>query len=144
MGKVVLTTEVHLSYTTERIAVGTYRLILCTADATSNYPSCPQPASCGPQPCLIPFPFHLALEHCKAPTLLGRSTMENTFDKTAVETIDLLEARLRRIEYALGGSQVQADSKLSAARRITNLEHTLHQLASKSSVVQDLLRLRKY
>jgi hypothetical protein len=72
--------------------------------------------------------------------------MDNTFDKTAVETIDLLEARLKRIEYAVCGHVGDAripSNKLSASKRLADLEHSLHQLASKSRVVQDLLRLRK-
>lgn len=73
--------------------------------------------------------------------------MENTFDKTAVETIDLLEARLRRIEYAVCGQvdeSALSSHKISAAQRLATLEHSLHQLASKSRVVQDLLRLREF
>ncbi|KAM3083901.1 hypothetical protein ACMFMG_001993 [Clarireedia jacksonii] len=70
--------------------------------------------------------------------------MDNTFDKTAVETIDLLEARLRRIEYAVCGhvdSAAITSSEASAYERLSNLEHTLHQLATKSRVIQDLLHL---
>ena len=72
--------------------------------------------------------------------------MDNTFDKTAVETIDLLEARLRRIEYAVCGQTdiIDASTKDTAAKRLAQLEHSLHQLASKSDVVQDLLRLRMF
>jgi hypothetical protein len=73
--------------------------------------------------------------------------MENTFDKTAVETIDLLEARLRRIEYVVCGQVDEptlTDSKKSAAQRLAAIEYSLHHLASKSRVVQDLLRLRKF
>lgn len=72
--------------------------------------------------------------------------MDNTFDKTAVETIDLLEARLKRIEYAVCGHVGDAgipSNKPSASKRLADLEHSLHQLASKSRVVQDLLRLRE-
>jgi hypothetical protein len=72
--------------------------------------------------------------------------MENTFDKTAVETIDLLEARLRRLEYVVSGQVDESallSNKKSAAQRLATLEHSLHQLASKSRVVQDLLRLRR-
>jgi hypothetical protein len=72
--------------------------------------------------------------------------MENTFDKTAVETIDLLEARLRRIEYAVCGHVDEATNtgnKTSAVKRLGELEHSLHQLASRSRVVQDLLKLRE-
>jgi hypothetical protein len=72
--------------------------------------------------------------------------MDNTFDKTAVETIDLLEARLKRIEYAVCGHVGDTgipSNKPSASKRLADLEHSLHQLASKSRVVQDLLRLRE-
>jgi len=72
--------------------------------------------------------------------------MDNTFDATAVETIELLEARLRRIEYAVGGNQggvVESESNTPAAKRLANLEHSLHQLALKSTIIQDLLGLRK-
>jgi hypothetical protein len=72
--------------------------------------------------------------------------MENSFDKTAVETIDLLEARLRRIEYVVCGQvdeSALSSNKTTATQRLAVLERSLHQLASKSRVVQDLLRLRK-
>ncbi|KAH6675125.1 hypothetical protein B0J14DRAFT_29477 [Halenospora varia] len=70
--------------------------------------------------------------------------MDNTFDKTALETIDLLEARLKRIEYAVCGHVETAaveGQKNSAIKRLASLEHSLHQLASRSRVVQDLLKL---
>jgi hypothetical protein len=73
--------------------------------------------------------------------------MDNTFDKIAVETIDLLEARLKRIEYAVCGHVEEptlSSGKAPAVKRLADLEHSLHQLASKSRVVQDLLRLRKH
>lgn len=74
--------------------------------------------------------------------------MENSFDKTATETIDLLEARLRRIEFVLSGkdgsSTTTSDvNTTSAVQRLADLEHSLHQLASKSRVAQDILTLRK-
>jgi hypothetical protein len=72
--------------------------------------------------------------------------MDNTFDGTALETIELLEARLKRIEYAVCGHANEAtiSSSENATKRLANLEHSLHQLASKSRVIQDLLRLREY
>jgi hypothetical protein len=73
--------------------------------------------------------------------------MDNTFDKTALETIDLLEARLQRIELTLRGQVGETSMTVntaSAAQRLADLEHSLHQLASKSRVVQDLLTLRKF
>jgi len=70
--------------------------------------------------------------------------MEDTFNRTAIETIDLLETRLRRIEYALRGTAaVNSVNKDPATKRLADLEHFLHQLASKSRVVQELLRLRE-
>ncbi|KAL2076197.1 hypothetical protein VTL71DRAFT_1140 [Oculimacula yallundae] len=70
--------------------------------------------------------------------------MENTFDQTATETIDLLEARLRRIEFAVSGQVEQIPSSnnaTSATQRLASLEHSLHQLASKSRAIQELLKL---
>jgi hypothetical protein len=72
--------------------------------------------------------------------------MENSFDKTAIETIDLLEARLRRIEFALGDqpSEVsESNNKVPTAKRLADIEHCLHQIASKSRAVQELLTLRE-
>lgn len=71
--------------------------------------------------------------------------MDNTFDKTATETIDALEARLRRIEYAICGQVNETSASIGkppVAQRLASLEHALHQLASKSRVIQDLLRIR--
>ena len=74
--------------------------------------------------------------------------MDNTFDKTALETIDLLEARLKRIEYAVSGHVDEATisncKEENAAKRLGKLENSLHQLAMKSRVVQDLLKLRGF
>lgn len=67
--------------------------------------------------------------------------MDTTFDKTALETVDLLEARLLRIEYAVGS--YSGASKEPASQRLADSERSLHQLASKSRVIQDLLRLRE-
>lgn len=72
--------------------------------------------------------------------------MDNTIDKTATETIDLLEARLRRIQYEVYGCQdneAATTCKANAGERLADLEHSLHQLALKSRVIQDLLRLRE-
>lgn len=74
--------------------------------------------------------------------------MDNTFDKTALETIDLLEARLKRIEYAVCGhvdeAAISKSKEENAIKRLGELEHSLHQLALKSRVIQDLLKLREY
>ncbi len=72
--------------------------------------------------------------------------MEHPYDKIAIETIDLLEARLRRIEFAISGQVNDAsltNSKGSVTQRLSRLESSLHQFASKSRVVQDLLKLCK-
>lgn len=70
--------------------------------------------------------------------------MDQSFDHIAAETIDLLEARLRRIEYAVRGRVDELrmpSSGPTAAKRLMDLEQALYQLASKSRVIQDLLRL---
>lgn len=70
--------------------------------------------------------------------------MDTTLDKTALETIDLLEARLKRIQYAVYGhvNHGALSGTENASTRMRQLEGNLHQLASKSRVIQDLLRLR--
>jgi hypothetical protein len=64
-----------------------------------------------------------------------------------LETIDLLEARLKRIEYAvcghIDGGTSEIGKEENAAKRMRELEYSLHQLASKSRVIQDLLKLRR-
>lgn len=96
---------------------------------------------------------HKSLSHIYTRSLSTKFThasmtsraMDNTFDKTATETIDLFEARLRRIEYAVCGQNAETsvtDGKLPVAQRLASLERALHQVASKSKTVQDLLRIR--
>lgn len=73
-------------------------------------------------------------------------------DKTATVTIELLEYRLRRIEFVLSGNE-EAQSVLQQAAaqgkgftthaRITRLEEALSKLSSKSTIVDQLLRLRE-
>ncbi|CAL3973044.1 unnamed protein product [Diplocarpon coronariae] len=70
--------------------------------------------------------------------------MEHTFDKIAMETLDLLEARLHRIEFAFSGQMEDASratDALPASQRLARLEHSLHQLASKSRAIHELLQL---
>ena len=71
-------------------------------------------------------------------------------NKTALETIELLAYRLRRIEFLLTGSdeEDQQLQKLAAQAqehglhaRITSLENDLARLASKSAMVDGLLKL---
>lgn len=73
--------------------------------------------------------------------------MDKASDDTAGLTLDLLEGRLRNIEYAINGHFDGATSSLeqkSAAQRLSDLENALDRLATKSKVVQDLLKLRKF
>jgi len=73
--------------------------------------------------------------------------MDEPLDKVASETIDLLEARLRRIEYAVCGEvqrETLVNTKPAIATRLADMERSLHQLAVRSNVVQDLLKLRTY
>ena len=76
--------------------------------------------------------------------------MEAQPDKTAIATIELLEHRLRRIEYILSGDEEAPNVLQQAAAqgkecsinvRISKLEDALSNLSSKSRVIQDLLRL---
>lgn len=72
--------------------------------------------------------------------------MESPFDQTATETIDLLEARLRRIEYVVHGQEHATAGpeyeKASASARLERLERALHGLTIKSKVIKDLSQLR--
>ena len=71
-------------------------------------------------------------------------------DETASETIGLLDHRLRRLEFLLGGSHEPNDYLQEAAQhgkdkvvlaRLARLETALAQLSSKSRTIQDLLSL---
>lgn len=76
--------------------------------------------------------------------LLNR--MDGTvMENTAVVTMELLESRLRAIEYALYGhlDPNAADGSKSAATRLRELEVGLQHYAAKTKVIQDLLKLRK-
>ena len=73
-------------------------------------------------------------------------------NKTALETIELLTYRLRRIEFLLTGSdeeELQLQKLAAQAQehslhaRITSLENDLARLASKSAMVDGLLKLCK-
>jgi hypothetical protein len=74
--------------------------------------------------------------------------MENSFDKTASSTIDLLEARLRRLEFLLAGDtrsvlpQSRSDEvAVSVTERLELLEDGLNRLSSKSKVAKEILDL---
>ena len=72
--------------------------------------------------------------------------------KTAQATLDSLEARLRKVQWYLSGSdgdkvedtlrEVTADDTVQA--RLVRLQKELRRLASRSAVVRDLLKLGWY
>lgn len=56
----------------------------------------------------------------------------------------LLEARLKRVEYVVGGYQNNVngrDSKATASQSLSELEHALEHITSRSKVSQDLVNL---
>ena len=78
--------------------------------------------------------------------------MTDDSEHTARATVDLLEQRLRRIEYFLTGHDPAHESLQDAASkgndctvltRLSKIESNLVKLASDLPVVNDLLRLRK-
>ena len=77
--------------------------------------------------------------------------IDNT-EQTAKDTVDLLKQRLRRIEYFLTGHDPAQEPLQEAASegkdctvltRLSEVEHNLTKLASKSPTVNHLLKLRK-
>lgn len=70
-------------------------------------------------------------------------------EKAAADTIDLLESRLRRIEFVLSGDsswtgepvQATAVGKETITARLSALEQDLKKLSYKSTAVQDVLKL---
>ena len=78
--------------------------------------------------------------------------MSEDNNELAQETIELLESRLRRLEYIVGsnsreedpGHQAQgSESNRTVTERLARLEGGLGHLASRSKPVQDLLALRE-
>ena len=78
--------------------------------------------------------------------------MAHESNETALATIEGLQDRLARIEFFLSGSD-EAQRPLGALSkgkdrtvlaRLANLETTLHKMAKKSNVIQDLLQLGKF
>ncbi|KAI6247687.1 hypothetical protein HI914_04462 [Erysiphe necator] len=70
--------------------------------------------------------------------------MANSFDNTALETINLLQGRLERIEYALcGDTDITFDtsSQTSIGERILVIEQKLKQLISEFKPLEELLNL---
>ena len=78
--------------------------------------------------------------------------MTDDTERTARETVDLLEQRLRRIEYFLTGhdpaqeplQEAAADRKdRTVLTHLSQVGQNLTKLASKSPTVNDLLKLCK-
>lgn len=73
--------------------------------------------------------------------------MDKTLEDTAGDTIELLEARLKRIEYVLKGQlddKIKTTDSRPAFQKLNDLEQALNKLAAKSRVVQDVLNLRMF
>lgn len=78
--------------------------------------------------------------------------MDPLSDRTATATIELLQYRLRRIEYALSGDDEPRSVLQHAAAqgkgyttqaRLMRLENALSKLSTDSTIVKELLRLRE-
>lgn len=64
---------------------------------------------------------------------------------SASQTLELLEARLKRVAYVLGGHQPEriAQAGTSATQRLKELERALDHIIQRSKVSQDLMKLCK-
>ena len=79
--------------------------------------------------------------------------MSDTATKTALATLDSLEARLQKVQWYLSGSDEVEDilrgvtaqgQGYTVQARLDRLENDLGKLSSASPVVRDLLKLRSY
>ena len=79
--------------------------------------------------------------------------MSETATKTALATLNSLEARLQKVQWYLSGSDEVEDTlqgviaqgqDYTVQARLARLENNLGKLSSRSSVVRDLLKLRSY
>ena len=79
--------------------------------------------------------------------------MSETAAQTALATLHSLEARLQKVQWYLSGSDEIEDTlqgvivqgqDYTVQARLARLENNLGKLASRSSVVRDLLKLRSY
>lgn len=78
------------------------------------------------------------------------STMSETASKTALATLDSLEARLQKVRWYLSGSDEVEDTlqgvtaqgqDYTVQARLARLENNLGKLSSRSPIVRDLLKL---
>ena len=73
-----------------------------------------------------------------------------TAEKTVIETIDLLETRLRRVEFYLSGDNIPETLKHTVVQgkngtvysRLERLNRALEKLSSRSQAVSEILNLR--
>lgn len=79
--------------------------------------------------------------------------MSETSTKTALATLNSLEARLQKVQWYLCGSDEVEDvlrgiiaqgQDYTVQARLARLENDLGKLSSRSPVVRDLLQLRSY
>lgn len=62
--------------------------------------------------------------------------------RDTAHTIDVLEARLRRLQYVVYGNVLEESSSITNIfERLRELEHALNQLVFASKVRQDLVKL---
>jgi hypothetical protein len=73
-----------------------------------------------------------------------------TLEEVTLQTLNLLEWRLKRLEFVLNGGDATFDESKHASGavavvpRIQKLEQSLRRLANKSDVASDLLKLRTF
>jgi hypothetical protein len=73
-----------------------------------------------------------------------------SLDEVTLQTLNLLEWRLKRLEFVLNGSDATVDGSNHASGagavvpRMQKLEQSLRRLAGKSDVASELLKLRRF
>jgi hypothetical protein len=72
--------------------------------------------------------------------------MDMSFDSPTNQITDLLEGRLRRIEYVMTGQSIdiQNEHSTTVMKRLRNLELDLDRILAKSKASQELLKLRMF
>lgn len=87
----------------------------------------------------------LFLDAPRRPTHTDTNTlaMDGDLDELLLQTLQLLEWRLQRLEFVLHGNTEQAgtDGEATVTSRIEKLERSLQRLSSESRVVSDVLQL---
>ena len=81
------------------------------------------------------------LSHAEQPKHHTTHAMDE-YDEAVLFSYSLLESRLERLEYLLGGSTAQADEKpLSITDRVRRIEQSLQQLAGKTALLDNVNQL---